>query len=348
MNQIYQQVQRARRRLLLQRFGHFVSWTLFVALLVALVAIAVPKIWPLDVTLESWAVAWAGGGFAAGLLLAVILTLVTRPSLEQTAAEIDHRFDLRERLSSSLMLDVQARDTEAGRALLADAERQAGRIAVTERFELRPAKLGLLPLIPLAMLTILLWIPDATQENELQARASFAAREEAKQIKTTTQQLKRKLAQQRRQAKAKGLEDAADLFEKLESKLDKISQRKQVDKKEALIALNDLKKELENRREKLGTPNEMKKAMSNLNKLDDGPADRVANAMEKGDFGEAQKEVQELAKKLRDGKLSDQEKAQLQKQIEQMKQQLEKAAAEQERAKQACKKKLTKPAAKAT
>lgn len=333
MNQIYMQVRRARRRLVLQRFGHLVSWTLFGALLIALIAIAVPKIWPVEVDLQLWTVAWAGGAFVAGLVAAAVTTYLTRPSLEQTAAEIDHRFALRERLSSSLMLPESERETEAGRALLADAESRAGRIAVDDRFELRPARLGLLPLIPLAMLAILILIPDATRNNITDASASVAAKEDAKQVKTTAAQLKRKLEQQRRQAKAKGLDDAADMFQRMEAKLDKITKRENIDKKEAMIALNDLKKELQDRRDKLGTPNEMKKAMSNLGNLDNGPADRVAKAMQKGDFGDAQKQVQDLAKKLRNGELSEKEQQQLQKQIEQMKEQLEKAAEQHEQAK---------------
>lgn len=334
MNQIQAQVQRARRRLLLQRFGYTASWTLFAALLVAIVALAVPKIWTLPFNADLWGVLWVAGSVVVGLTSAAIWTFVTRPSLEATAAEVDRRFGLRERLSSSLTMTPDEYQSHAGRALLADAETRASRIDVGQQFRLKPARLGLLPLMPLAMAAILIFIPDATRTSQADARASTANREEVRQVQTAAQQLKRKLQQQRRQAEAQGLKEAEELFQKLETDLDKITKKDSLDRKDAMIALNDLKKQLEERREKLGTPDQMRKALSNLNDIESGPADRAAKAMEKGDFGDAQKQIKQLADKLRDGKLSEQEKEQLKQQIDQLQKKVQEAIAKHEQAKQ--------------
>ncbi len=334
MNQIQAQVSRARRRLLLQQFGRVASWSLFACLMIALVAFAVPKIWALSLDIDTWNLAWLIGCLAGGLVAAVIWTWWQGPSTTEAATEVDRRFSLRERLSSSLSMSAADRESKAGQALLADAERRAAQLAIGDRFQLQPARLGLLPLVPIAMLAILIFIPNATRENEADASAVLAARQEAEQVKKSAQILKRKIQAARDQAKEKGLTDAEELFNKLERKVDKVIKRENVDRKEAMIALNDLKKSLEERREKLGSPDQMRKSLSNLSDMEKGPADRVAKSLQQGDFGEAQKAVKDLAQKMRDGKLSEAEKQQLQDQIQQMKDKIEEAAQKHEQAKQ--------------
>lgn len=318
---------------MLQTFGRVVSWSLFFAFFVAGVAWAVPKIWALSIDLTFWQATWLGGAVVAGLVAALAWTLLRGPSATEAATEIDRRFGLRERLTSSLTLSPADRETNAGQALIADAQRRASAIEVNESFKLQPARLGLLPLVPLGMLGLLLFIPDAVRDTEPDAAAALAARQEAEQVQRTAKVLKRKIQQARKQAKQKGLSDAEDLFNKMEKKLDDVAKRSDINRKNAMIEMNDLKQELKNRRDKLGSPDAMRKSLSNLDNMQKGPADRVAKAMQRGDFGDAKKAVDELARKLRDGKLSDQEKAQLAKQVEEMKQKLQEKVEQQEQAK---------------
>ncbi|QDS94974.1 hypothetical protein FF011L_37580 [Roseimaritima multifibrata] len=334
MNQIETQVKRARRRLMLQTFGRVISWTLFAGLMLAFIGIALPKIWALAIDVSAWNAAWLGGAFAVGLISAVAWTYFKGPSDAETASEIDRRFALRERLSSSLAMRESERKTKAGQALVADAEQRAKRIAIPDRFGLRPAKLGLLPLIPLALLAVLIFIPNATRENELDASALLAAKQEAEQVQRTAKILKKKIQEARDQAKEKGLTDVEDLFKQLDRKLDKITKREKTDRKEAMIALNDLKDTLAERREKLGSPDKMRKSLSNLENMEKGPADRVAKSLQQGDFGKAQDEIKNLAQKMRDGNLNEEEKKKLKAQIEQMKDLIEKAAQKHEQDKQ--------------
>ena len=57
------------------------------------------------------------------------------------------------------------------------------------------------------------------------------------------------------------------MFEKMEADLDKITSREDLNRKEAMIAMNDLKKELEERRGQLGSSEQMRKAMSQMKGL---------------------------------------------------------------------------------
>ena len=64
--------------------------------------------------------------------------------------------------------------------------------------------------------------------------------------------LRRKLAQQRKEATEKGLQDAGDLFKKIEEGIKDLASKQGVDRKQALVELNDLAKQLEARKKELG------------------------------------------------------------------------------------------------
>ncbi|TWU20708.1 Chromosome partition protein Smc [Novipirellula galeiformis] len=338
MSEIQTRVSSARRRLVLAQFGHNLCWTLFVAILVAIVAIALPAIWVMEVDFDVWANAWLIGAGVMAVLAAAVHAVATAPSVQSVAAEVDRRFGLRERLSSSISLDAVSRESDFGLALVRDAEKQAAKIAVAQRFSLQPTRLGWLPISLVPVLAIVLLLVEPAESVSATAAKTDIA--EITQVKTATTQLKKRIQQQKRKAVAEGLKEAEALFEKMEVDLDKISKRESMDRKEAMIALNDLKKQLEERREQLGSPDQMRRAMSQMKGLESGPADKVAKSIEKGEFGNAKDLVKQLAEKMRDGKLSEQEKSQLKKQVEQMKQQLEKAVQDHQKKKQEMEQKI--------
>ena len=325
MNRIETKVRSARRRIILGRFGQALCVTLFAALLVATIAVAVPALRVMDINFETWTYAWIGGATLAAFLAAGIYAVVSAPSVESVASEVDKRFGLRERLSSSLTLEDSERDTEFGLALVADADKRADQIEVADRFKLKPSKLGWLPMSVIPVLAVVLLLAEPMSESS----ASSVPKPnelEVKQVKTAASQLKKRIQQQRRKAEAEGLKDAQEMFEKMESKLDKITNSKTMNRKDAMIAMNDLKKQLEERRQQLGSSEQMRKALSQMKGLDSGRGEKVAESIEKGEFGKAQDMVKQLASKMRDGKLSEQEKEQLKKQVKQMQNALKKAA----------------------
>ena len=325
MNQVESKVISARRRIMLARFGQALCITLFVALLVATIAIALPALRVMPVDFQTWVYSWLGGCALAALISAAVYAVVTAPSVESVATEVDKRFGLRERLSSSLTLAGDEKDSDFGMALMADAEKRAKQLDVAERFSLKPSRLGWLPIAIAPVLAIVLMLVEPISET----RASSAGKTDAvevQQVRTVASQLKKRLQQQRRKAEAEGLKEAQELFEKMEADLDKITSRQDMNRKEAMIAMNDLKKQLEERREQLGSSEQMRRAMSQMKGIESGPGDKVAKSIEKGDFGKAQDMVKQLASKMRDGSLSEQEKEQLKKQIEQMQEAMEKTA----------------------
>lgn len=332
MRTVESQVCRARRRIILGLFGRALIVTLFVALVLSTLAVASTALWVIDVSLEIWALAWVAGSVGAALLAAAGYAVYRTPSSAAVAALLDQRFGLRERLSSSLLMDGVQRQTPFGNALVADAERRASQLAVADKFALRPNKWSWLPVSMIPVLALALFFAEPAQRLSASSQEPDAA--EVEQVKTAVEQLKKRIQTQRRKAEVEGLEESEDLFRKMEADLDKIAKQNKLNRKDAMIAMNDLKKELEQRREQLGSPEQVQRALSQMKGMDDSPAKKVAESIAKGEFDKAQQLVQDLAKKLKDNKLSDAEKEQLKNQISQMRDQLQQAAEQHEQKKE--------------
>src|SRR5262249_10388299 len=99
----------------------------------------------------------------AGTLLALVLAFVLRPSPVSAALSLDERFNLKERVVTSLTLTPAEAVSPAGQALLADVDtrlaplRVAGKFPVAVRWRpaaLVPASAALLALV------VLFWNPE--------------------------------------------------------------------------------------------------------------------------------------------------------------------------------------------
>ena len=199
MNEIKKQVNRAHRRIV---FGHFVAivcWSLFVGLLLAATALAVPKIWHLDfldsaTAFQTWSYAWITGGLLGGILFAVVWTIFGKPSHLSTAVEVDQRFKLKERLSSALSLTEHDLESEAGQALLHDAQKRAETLDVREQFRWQPTWKALLPLAPVILLLGLMFIPNATAIASPEATSATNAEKKSQiAVEEAKKNLKKKL-----------------------------------------------------------------------------------------------------------------------------------------------------------
>ena len=341
MNRIENQVASARRRLILGRFGRALCYTLFAALIIATIAVALPALRVMAIDFQTWTYAWIGGSTLVAIVSALAYAILTAPSKVEVAAEVDRRFGLRERLSSSLTLPDHERESDFGAALVSDAEKRADQLAVADRFALKPSKLGWLPLAIVPVLAIVLLLVEPMKQTTASS-TDKADQIETRQVQTVAKQLKKRIQQQRRKAESEGLKEATELYEKMEAKLDKIAKRKKMDRKDAMIAMNDLKKQLEERRKKLGSSEQMRKAMAQMKGLNAGPGEKVAKSIEKGNFDQAKNAIKALADKMRSGELSENDKEQLKKQIEQMKDAMKDAAEKHEQKKQELQEKIDK------
>ena len=347
MNEIKKQVSRAHRRILVGNFLTLACWTLFAGLLVATVAMAIPKIWHIAFletagAAQAWVYGWVGGGLVAGLLLAIVWTLFGRPSHLSTAVEIDHRFKLKERLSSALSLTDRELDSDAGQALLQDAQKRAETLDVREHFGWRPTWRAWLPLAPVVLLFGLMLIPNASAAAALPAEAKDADNKSQVAVEEARKKLKKKLEEMQ----AKGLMDSKLDIDALTKKIDNLSTEPTKEKRDALVKLNDIKKQLDERRKELGDSQSLKDQLQKMKEVSQGPAKKLTDALSEGQFDEAQKAIKDLVEKLKKGDLNEIEQKKLAKDLQAMADQLKEMSEANEKKKEELQKKIDEAAQK--
>ena len=158
MDQLREQVARARRRLVLEQFLGRLVWCLLAAFTLAAIAVAVPRVLVVDNLPVNWDNAWLLGALVTGVLSAGAWTLVRSRSPLDAAIEIDRRFELRERVASSLSLAPEEQKSEVGRAVVNDAVRAVSRIEVDEKFRVKLDRRAWWPLVPAAIVFVLVHV----------------------------------------------------------------------------------------------------------------------------------------------------------------------------------------------
>ncbi|HLA85426.1 MAG TPA: hypothetical protein VJL29_11585 [Thermoguttaceae bacterium] len=321
MDKIERQVRRAQRRLGVQRFVAVLGWTCTAALGVAIVLVLVGRFWSLGVPV--WA--WPAAAVALGFIAAWAWTIATRADRLDAAVELDRRFGLKERVSSSLALSDDERHSPPGQALVNDATRRVERINVADQLRVQPSRPLLYPLIPgVIVLLLIVLVGPARPSRSAQANANRANVQ--KQVKKTAKKLEKKLAEQRKKAERQGLKEVKDVLRLVQQDLKKLQQAPPSDRKKALMKLNDLAKQVQEQRDRLGGAERLKDKFRQLNNLKKGPADLLADAMKQGDLGKAMEELKKLQQELASDKLDEAQRKQMADQLKQMAEKLEKIA----------------------
>ena len=316
MEELRRQVRTAERRLGLQRFVGVLGWCCFIGLLVALVVIAVDKFWPIGV--EPWV--WPAGGVVAGIVAAIFWSIARGRGPVDAAIEIDRRFGLKERVSSTLAMSDEQRNSAVGEAVVRDAVRRVERVDVPNRFPVSPGRQLLLPLLPAIGVALVWWLlSPAVIDNPAEADTTAIK----KQISQSSDSLKRKLIEQKKRAKEAGLKDAEMLLQKLQEETEDLAATSEGDRKKALVKLNDLNQEVERRRKQLGGAEGIEKQLQQLENLGQGPAQKFLKAVAKGDLKEAVKELDKLKSKLSNGELNAEDRKKLAEQLDQMQKKLQ-------------------------
>ncbi len=327
MDKLIQQVRRARTRLMVEKYLRWLVWSLFGTLALATIAIAAPRVLVIEGLPQAWDMAWAVGALVGGLVIAGIATWVTRTSRLDAAIEIDRRFELRERVASSLSLSPDELETPAGHALVKDAARRIERIEVGTKFRPQVERRAWLPLIPGAIALCLALLVDVRVAESSDADLAKAA--EQARVQETSEVVRKAMEEKRKEAEEKDLKHAEAAFKQLEESAKELESKNEGDRKQAAIKLNNLKKQLEERRNELGTASELQKQMEQMKELGKGPAQKVAEAIRQGDFKQAMEEVAKLQDKVAKDNLTPEEKQQLTEQLEKMKDKLAEAAQQQ-------------------
>jgi hypothetical protein len=322
MDQLQKQVARARRRLVLEQFVGRLVWCLLAAFTLAAIAVAVPRFVAIGNLPVNWDTIWLVGALAGGFVVAGAWTIISRRSQLDAAIEIDRRFELRERIASSLSLGPDEQSSEAGRAVVNDALRAVSRIDVDDKFRLKLDRRAWWPLVPAAIVFVLVAFFD---NRQAQSSLDPTAANVTKQVKKSLESPRKKLEELRKKAEERDLEAAKNLFKQIEQGTKELTEKKSLDRTKAAVKLNDLKKSLEERRQQFGGKEGLKEQFKNMKDLGAGPAEKAAEAMKQGDWQKAMQEIEKLAKDLKEGKLSKDDMEKLAKQLQKMKERIENA-----------------------
>ena len=335
---IAQSIRTARSRLLRQSFLNFLGTSWAIALACVFVwFVAQPML--LEQPPESLRWIALAVALAIGLIVAIVRTRLSAPSNERVALEIDHRFQLRERVTSAWSLTSELRASSVGQAVYADAERTLAPLKVSEKFPVTPPRRWLgIPVAALALAAVVAWWnPQAlglmatdeqtsTQKIQEQAVAAQSATKKkiaaAKPVAETAPE---------RLNKGKGLRDLEEELAKAHDKFDKDpfedSPERQREKAAELAQLeNKTQKFVEQKVDQLQELQEQFQKLDDLNKdkdFEDGPAKDFADALSKGDLKKAKEEVDELKKKAKDKKLDEKDQEKLGRQLDKIKKELE-------------------------
>lgn len=332
------QLVRVRRRLFLQTLLQMLVWCWLVSLLFAAVwFLAEPYIVDEGAPSLRWAV--AGSLLGASAILAIVMARLRTPSRLAAALALDERFQLKERVTTTLMLSEAERASPAGQALLADIQSRLEPLRVRDRFPVRiPWLAALVPFGAVVLVLLAFFYKPVLTPTQASSDPLLADSPVAKaQIEKALRPL------QRKPTKKPGERPRSEELQRLESELDRLAQKPHDTKEQARELVKDLtnaedevrkrEKQLADRVEAL---KEQMKQVERLSKQDkkDGPARKLDKALDQGDLKKAREEAERLGKqlqadeeiarlrkKVKDEKLTEEQKQELREQLEKLKDQ---------------------------
>ncbi|MFM7591197.1 MAG: hypothetical protein ACKO85_05320, partial [Isosphaeraceae bacterium] len=195
----------------------------------------------------------------------------------------------------------------------------------------RPRRLWM-PVLPLVVAGLVMLAPELLQKK---SQATLATNKPDELVAKKTEALAKKLAEQRKAQAEKVSAPTAELMAQLQKAAEELAKSPPSEKAEALAALNQLSDAVKERQKQMNSAEKMAAQLQQMkNMASDGPADEFAKDLAKGKFNDAANELKSLMEKAQNGKLSDEEKKQLQQQLGDMAKQLEKMASLEEKKKQ--------------
>jgi hypothetical protein len=283
-----------------------------------------------------WAV--LGGAVGMASLAAVVLAVWRAPSAVDAALSFDERFNLKERVTTSLTLAPQDVTSAAAQALLADVNQRVEPLRVGDRFPVRvPWTAAFVPLGAAALVLLAFFYNPLANQAQADGKQPLATAADAKaEIDQKMKQLQKKAAVKPGEERPKSPE-----LERLEAELDRLARQPHETKDQAREVVKEMgdveeqmkkrEKEIAERADALREQLKQAERMSKKKDEKDGPANNLDKAVRQGDFERARDEADrlrkklqqeekadELRKKLQDEKLNQEEKEKIQEELKQM------------------------------
>lgn len=318
MEPIERVIRVARLRMVVSGFLARLVWTLAGAGAIATALVLLERLARVEVV---WA--WTLGGLALGALLAAMLwTLARVPSVQRVAIELDKRADLRDTLSTALV--VRERADGWSRGVLECARSRAQGLHVRRVLPIEAPRAWFAPLIAMTVL-VLAWLVVPTISARQNTAPEPDAMDDVRRVLMETKDRQKKLEDLLKKAKVDIEEGSLEQELQGEQRPPEEIQRAMVRK---LTSLTDqLDRKGAERSQQLES---LRSELRRLQSPGEGPMSRMIQKLRQGDLAGARKALEELRRKLESSDLTAEEKAKLQAQLEAMRKQLEEIARKQE------------------
>lgn len=321
MDDVLNVLNRAARRLFLDRFIRSLPVTVAVAVIGLVLARLFERLVALPV---DWSLAWIIAG-AGALVASLIWAGVAARDRAAVARLIDERAELRESLSTALALGASQDAWSV--ATIEDARRRAKGVDLRRTLPWSfPQRWPLPALAGLAFLVIWFAVPQADlfgrdREREAEAAERLEIAEAQAEAETIDDELRTMLAKLGEEQLTD--QDDASLDMPKPSTPDEI-------RRAAIRKLTSVQDRLDQMKadQDSGVLDAIKDQMRQLRQPGLGPANEVVSAMQRGDFAKASEKLGELMSKIAEGDLSEEQKQRLQEQLKDLAEQLEKLAQE--------------------
>jgi hypothetical protein len=280
----------------------------------------------------------AGSLFGAATVLGLFLTMFRAPSRLTAALLLDERCDLRERVTTSLLLSPREVPTAAGQALMADVNSRVGDADIRAKFPVRIGwQAGLAPTLAALLAIAAFYVaPRIGQATPGGTNAKLEAVANAKEIDQKLNELKK-----RERPKHDQLRDRSEDLKKLDAELDQIANKPRTTKeelKERIKEMTQIEERMQNREKEIAqraqTIRQQLQQMGRMGENSEnqpGPAKDLQKALSEGKFDKAKEEIDRLAKKLKSNEMSAKEMEQLTKQLEDLRKKLERIAQQKDK-----------------
>lgn len=322
MQEVRRVVSAGRRRLTVIAWLRTAVLTLTGGLVLLIVARVVERLFGLEFPWPT-VFAWSAGGAVA---VSVVWALLVRPSTQRAALAVDEAAGLRESLSTALSLE-QSPSPWAG-AVLESARAKAVTVKLPVSMPLRGPSYWYAPIVA-AVALVVAWI----SVPRVDLLGLFAKREEERQAQRQIVEVKADL-QLKEQRLAEALaragvdiknEPGGDTDEPRPADAAQTPEELQRAAVRRLTMLNERLSEMK-QSEKAQQLEALRDSMQQLKQPGPGPLNEFARNLAMGDFAKAQESLAELSKQLAEGQMSPEQREQLRKQLENLSEQLKKAA----------------------
>ncbi len=311
---VEKQIERVRRRLLVQIAIDSVILALALGLLLATVWFLVR---PFAFAEAGDAVRWGvpGAIVAISICAGLVLAWLRRPNRVASSLALDEKFGLKERVTTFLTLPAEQVDSPVGQALVRDVSEHLSSLKVTSAFPLRVQWKQLLAPAGALALALLACVFDPILSELRFQRANADEPRKVYDIAKAQDELdkiKKAMLERKNEAlpKSEDLKELEREFEKLiKEPLDGKNEEKIRDRVNQMRDLADkMKERMEGLKEKTEKSDALKKQLEKLgldkeNALKEGLAKDLEDALIKGDFNKAKAALDKLAKELKNDKL---------------------------------------------